>query len=165
MKMVHGFENEFSFLSNFAACDVKYHGNIYKTAEHAFQAAKATTKQDHDYVASAPTPGQAKWRGRSITICKQWDAMKDEVMLEIVRAKFQDVEMRQKLIKALADGWDGFCEDNYWHDNYWGNCTCPACAHIEGQNHLGKILMQVANEIVAEIAAENQAMREAEGKL
>ena len=151
MKMVHGFENEFQFLSNFAASDVLYDGHIYKTAEHAFQAAKATNEKDRAYVAEAPTPGEAKRRGRGINLRPDWDMVKDKVMLDIVRAKFKNGDCRYRLMKALSEGWDGFCEDNWWHDNYWGNCNCERCKEIEGQNHLGKILMQVANEIVTEL--------------
>ena len=38
-------------------------------------------------------------------------------------------------------------EGNYWHDNYWGNCLCPKCKEIEGQNQLGKILMKVRSTL------------------
>ena len=151
MKMVHGFENEFQFLSNFSAVDVLYNGHIYKTAEHAFQAAKATNERDRAYIEAAPTPGQAKRRGRGIELREDWETVKDQVMLDIVRAKFRNSDCRHRLMKALTDGWDGFCEDNWWHDNYWGDCKCPACADKFGQNKLGKILMQVTNEIVSEL--------------
>ncbi len=48
MNMLHGFsDNKYEFLSNFAACEIFYANDVdpdgwyYKTAEHAFQAAKA----------------------------------------------------------------------------------------------------------------------------
>lgn len=34
-----------------------------------------------------------------------------------------------------------------WHDNIWGDCSCPKCQYIKGRNKLGKILMQVRDEI------------------
>ena len=64
--------------------------------------------------------------------------------------------MRQRLIAAINEGYDGFCEDNWWHDNYWGDCQCEKCKNIEGQNKLGKILMRVANEIINETIKENK---------
>lgn len=30
-----------------------------------------------------------------------------------------------------------------WHDNTWGDCSCPKCKNITGQNLLGKALMEV----------------------
>ena len=33
------------------------------------------------------------------------------------------------------------------HDNEYGNCICPKCAEIEGENKLGKILMRVRTEL------------------
>jgi predicted NAD-dependent protein-ADP-ribosyltransferase YbiA (DUF1768 family) len=48
-------------------------------------------------------------------------------------------------------------EGNYWHDNYWGNCLCPKCTHIEGQNHLGKLLMKIReNYLLAEMPVEHK---------
>ena len=151
MKTVQGFESEFSFLSNFSACELLYDGHVYKTAEHAFQAAKATNEKDRVYIAEAPTPGEAKRRGRGIELREDWDVIKDKVMLDIIRAKFKNGDCRYRLMKALSEGYDDFVEDNWWHDNYWGNCKCDRCKDIEGQNHLGKIILQVANEIVTEL--------------
>ena len=34
-------------------------------------------------------------------------------------------------------------EGNHWHDNRWGDCTCERCSAKEGQNWLGKILMEI----------------------
>ena len=45
----------------------------------------------------------------------------------------------------LRHDWDEeLVEDTTsWHDNIWGNCGCPRCRNIHGQNLLGKALMQV----------------------
>lgn len=155
MKVLHGFsDNKYEFLSNFAACDVFYandinpKGSIFKTAEHAFQAAKATTIADMMYVAAAPTPGQAKRRGREIALRPDWESIKDQVMLDIVRSKFTNPDMRWRMLQTIEDGIDEFCEDNWWHDNYWGDCRCDKCCKFNGRNRLGKILTQVRQEIV-----------------
>lgn len=34
-----------------------------------------------------------------------------------------------------------------WHDNIWGECTCDDCKSLEHQNLLGKILMEVREEL------------------
>lgn len=148
MQMTPNFDNEFSFCSNFAACDIEYKGHTYKTAEHAFQAAKAQLEGYRAWVADATTPGQAKRRGREIPLRPDWEYIKDDVMLDIVRIKFHDPDMKLRLVKSRD--WI-LCENNYWHDNYWGNCTCEKCKNIPGQNKLGKILMQVREEIINEV--------------
>lgn len=151
MKMVHGFDNKYSFLSNFYACQVEYEGITYPTSEHAFQAAKSLDPNVRKWVAAAPTPGQAKWRGRAVELRSDWEEVKDKVMLDIVREKFKNEDMRVRLLATIGEGYDGFCEDNYWHDNYWGNCNCSKCVNIEGKNMLGKILMEVAREVISEV--------------
>jgi len=151
MKMIHGFNNKYDFLSNFYACSTEYDGIWYPTSEHAFQAAKTLDQDLRLFIKAAPTPGEAKRRGRSVVLRSDWEQVKDQVMYEIVKNKFKNPDMRQRLIATINEGYDGFCEDNWWHDNYWGNCQCEKCQGIKGQNHLGKILMQVAHEIIGEI--------------
>ena len=146
--MTPNFDNEFSFCSNFAACDIEYNGHKYKTAEHAFQAAKALFEEQRAWVADSSTPGQAKRRGREVILRPDWEQIKDQVMLDIVRIKFNDPDMQMRLVKSRD--WI-LCENNYWHDNYWGNCTCEKCKDIPGQNKLGKILMQVREETINKI--------------
>ena len=148
MKATPNFDNEFSFCSNFAACEITYEGRAYKTSEHAFQAAKTLNPNEKEWVASASTPGEAKRRGRQVTLRPDWETVKDQVMLDIVRIKFQDPDMKWRLIKSRD--WI-LCENNYWHDNYWGNCTCERCQNIFGQNKLGKILMQVREEVINQV--------------
>jgi ribA/ribD-fused uncharacterized protein len=142
------FDNEFSFCSNFAACDVEYQGKTYKTSEHAFQAAKTLDPVEREWVAAAHTPGEAKRRGRKVHLRADWEEIKDQVMLDIVREKFKNSDMRHRLVESRDYI---LCEFNYWHDNYWGDCTCEKCKGINGQNKLGKILMQVRNEVIHEI--------------
>jgi len=146
--------NKYEFLSNFAACDVYYFNDIdpagtwYKTAEHAYQAAKAQTLKDMHFIAAAPTPADAKRRARTICCRQDWDNIKKEIMLQIVRNKFTIPDMEERLLGTINDGIDDFCETNWWHDNYWGDCQCPICKDIPGQNELGKILTQVRKEII-----------------
>ena len=152
-KIVHGFEGKFSFLSNFYACRTNFKRTEsieteFPTSEHAYQAAKAVYMEDADRIAEADTPDQAKRRAHQITCREDWDQVKDEIMLQVVRSKFKNPEMRRRLMITAIEGYDGFCEDNYWHDNYWGNCTCEKCKDIPGQNKLGLILEKVRQEII-----------------
>lgn len=75
--------------------------------------------------------------GRHVKLRKDWNAIKTDVMLSLVRGKFQWPELQKKL---LATG-DAYLEEgNTWSDTCWGVCDG------RGENRLGKILMQVREE-------------------
>lgn len=141
------FDGEYDFLSNFYLCKVNYNGIEYKHSEGAFQAQKTLNEQERIYIASL-NPGQSKRKaGRHgvISLRADWEEIKDQIMYEVVLAKFkQNPDLREKLLNTdnaiLIEG-------TTWHDNYWGNCTCNRCANKFGRNQLGKILMKVREEL------------------
>jgi ribA/ribD-fused uncharacterized protein len=62
-----------------------------------------------------------------------------------LRLKFtQNPELRRRL---LDTGDAVLVEGNTWHDNYWGTCTFRRCSKTKGKNMLGKLLMQVRQEL------------------
>jgi len=66
-------------------------------------------------------------------------------MYDIVYNKFsQNEDLKEKLLNT---GEIYLEEGNWWHDNYWGQCNCYRCRNIHGLNKLGKILMQVRDEL------------------
>ena len=142
--MINGFDAEYTFLSNFYGCSVVYRGLKFLNTEAAFQAAKCLNEAEAREFCFLP-PNQAKRLGRRVTLRPDWEAVKYDIMLEIVRCKFtQNVELQAKL---LATGDEELVEGNWWHDNTWGNCSCDRCIDKEGKNWLGNILMQVRDEI------------------
>ena len=75
---------------------------------------------------------------------EDWEEVKDQVMYDIVFAKFsQNPDIAKKLVET---GKEPIVEGNWWHDNYWGDCKCDRCKNIKGKNMLGKILMVVRHE-------------------
>lgn len=86
---------------------------------------------------SAPTPKKAKQRGRQVVLIPDWEDEKLEIMFDLVRMKFEDRELRERL---LATGDEELIEGNWWGDTFWGVCKG------EGKNALGKILMTVREE-------------------
>ena len=135
--MIDNFTNEYGFLSNFYESKIVYEGIEYPTVEHAFQAAKTFDKKEREYIASLKTPSLAKRAGRRVELRRDWEEIKEDVMLECLRLKFAIPELRKKLL-ATNDTW--LMEGNTWHDNYWGNCTCDKCKSIVGKNRLGHLL-------------------------
>ena len=144
-RVIDKFIDEEFFLSNFYIHTIIYKGKEYKTVEHAYQASKAMNESEHEWIRNMDTPGKAKKNGLKVHLRKDWEEIKLDLMIELVRIKFSDPELAKKLINTknylLVEG-------NYWHDNFWGDCICVKCREIEGQNHLGQILMKVRQEII-----------------
>lgn len=143
MKKIKEFKGQYFFLSNYYPSPIHQEfedGTIidYPTVEHAFQACKSTDIEVRKHIAACESPGQAKHMGRHVKLRKDWNAIKTDVMLSLVRGKFQWPELQKKL---LATG-DAYLEEgNTWSDTCWGVCNG------RGENRLGKILMQVRDEI------------------
>ena len=137
--MINSFSGEYEFLSNFYPSKIQPDGPMsYPTVEHYFQGCKAEAIDDFYPIFAAKTPGEAKRLGKRVRLRKDWEMVKDDVMLNGLRAKFAIPELREKL---LATGDEELVEGNTWGDTYWGVCNGV------GQNKLGKLLMQVREEI------------------
>ena len=97
---------------------------------------------DYIAIATAKTPGQAKRAGRKAVLRHDWEDVKMNVMRKALRKKFSDPELKAKL---LATGDQILEEGNTWHDKYWGVDSVTR----EGKNMLGKILMEIRDELRA----------------
>jgi len=155
--MIDSFQGKYRFLRNFwitspYTIDVifkSYRVFSYPSVEHAYQVSKSTELADYIAVQQIQKPGDAKIYGRTIQIRKDWESIKCAVMLDFVRQKFQEPFLRKML---LSTGDQELIEGNHWHDNVWGICSCDKCrAKYYGENSaknwLGRILMQVRQEI------------------
>jgi len=137
--MIDSFSGEYDFLSNFYEREILYNGVKYKTTEHAFQAAKAINQEDHDLIMNSSTPGKSKKLGRTIKIKNNWDNIKNQIMYEIVSAKFNQHQDLMNLLLKTRD--EELIEGNWWKDTYWGVCNGV------GTNYLGKILMKIRSGV------------------
>lgn len=137
--MIDKFDGEYEFLSNFYQHPVFYDGQVWASNEHAFQAAKTDDLIEKLRIKSALTPGQAKRLGRIAPLKANWELIKVKVMYDICFKKFSQSEELKK--KLLDTGDQELIEGNYWNDTFWGVCEG------KGQNHLGKILMQIREEL------------------
>ena len=142
--MINSFEGKYAFLSNFYPSTFTHDGIEYPTVEHFFQAAKTIDIAEKKAIAAADTPGKAKRMGRAVKLRPDWEKVKVYYMELGLRLKFCNIELREKL---RATGDEELIEGNYWCDNTWGDCSCDACKDQPGRNMLGKLLMQVRNEI------------------
>lgn len=137
---IDSFREEFGFLSNFYPVGLDYKGLHYLNAEAAFQAQKCQTEEEKQQFTYLPA-NKSKRLGRQVQLRPDWEDIKVGLMEEIVREKFtQNPELGQKLL-ATAD--IPLIEGNTWGDTCWGVDTRTG----KGENHLGKILMKIREEL------------------
>lgn len=144
--MIAKFRGQYSFLSNFYETPVIYEDMVFPSVEAAFQAAKTETRALRVGFTNA-TPVVAKRMGRELPLRKDWEKIKSQVMLECLRSKFAAGNTLARML--METGKEELVEGNFWHDNEWGNCTCDRCSDRPGRNLLGKLLMQVRDELNA----------------
>ncbi len=138
MEAIREFRDAYAFLSNFYCSPIKYKGLIYLNAEAAFQAQKETREKDKEQY-TRMNPAQAKLVGRNCNLREDWEEIKEQIMYEIVKAKFTQ---NLNLARLLLDTGNAYLEEgNWWHDTTWGVCNAV------GENKLGKILMRVREEL------------------
>lgn len=136
---ITSFRGKARFLSNFYPAPVTLDGVVYPTVENAYQAAKTDNPEERrKFVNISPAEAKAiapkrpsDWKSRSLLI-----------MEDLVRQKFkQHPELGQRLVETYPRQ---LIEGNYWNDTFFGVCRGI------GENHLGKILMKVREELLNE---------------
>ena len=137
MNSIKGFQGEHRFLSNFYPCRIDFLGLTYSSSEAAYQAQKASDERSKETFATL-NARDARKLGRQVKIRDDWESEKLNIMYRILREKFSDPSLRQML---LGTGEDYLEETNYWHDTFWG------IYNGVGENHLGRLLMVVRDEI------------------
>ena len=137
-KPIQRFSGKNAFLSNFEPCGVYVDGMLYTSVEHAFQASKTFDIREREFIAHTESPNEAKKLGRKVKLREDWESVKGQIMLDLLRQKFKYTRLRDLL---LATGDAELIEGNTWGDKFWGVCNG------EGKNMLGKFLMQVRTEI------------------
>jgi len=138
--LINEFRGQYYFLSNFyedISYQIEYDGLFYNNAEAAFQSVKIIDKNNRKQFCNL-SASDAKKLGRKVQLRQDWEQIKDDVMYNVVKAKFNIKYLKQMLINT---GDAELIEGNSWNDTYWGVCSG------RGQNKLGKILMRVREEL------------------
>jgi ribA/ribD-fused uncharacterized protein len=139
--MFYSTSDEFGFFSNFAPYPIKLKGKIWPTSEHYFQAQKFAGTEHEEAVRREKSPMIAARMGRDRKrpLRRDWESVKDSLMREAVRAKFeQHQELRDRL---LATG-EAKIVEHTDRDSYWGDGGDGS-----GRNMLGIILVEVREAI------------------
>ena len=148
--MIKEFQGKYRFLSNFYPAKVKdYFDIVYPSTEHAFQAAKTLDRDERQKIANMSAPGETKRYGKTVKLRPDWETIKLQVMYDLNKQKY---ERYPELMRALImTDPEPLQEGNLWYDFYWGiNLRTNT-----GENHLGKILMRIRQEIKENIIHSN----------
>jgi ribA/ribD-fused uncharacterized protein len=131
--------------SNFAKYRIRLKGKSWPTSEHYFQAQKFAGTRHEEEIRLAPTPNKAAelGRDRKRPLRADWETIKENIMLEALRAKFTQHAPLRSLLLATGNVElvEHTSKDAYWGDGGDGN----------GKNRLGILLMQVRDELRADI--------------
>lgn len=135
-----------SFYWRFFRFGMHRYGLWIPTAEHAFQGEKAMDLQRKLWITSAPTAREAKRRGRIVDLRPDWEQVKEQIMYEVVWAKFdQNEDLATALIGTHPRE---IIEGNTWGDEYWGMVWDDVYDEWVGRNALGVILMEVRDQLM-----------------
>ena len=136
--MIDKFRGSFAFLSNMSECDITINGYNFNSLENAYQSCKCKNPEDIKLFLNI-TPVEAKILGNKITKRDDWDSIKLNIMETLVYQKFSKNEKLKFLL--LMTGNEKLIERNQYGDTFWGVCNGT------GENHLGKILMKVRQQL------------------
>jgi ribA/ribD-fused uncharacterized protein len=127
--------------SNFSAHPVELKGRIWPTSEHYFQAQKFAGTEHEELVrlAKSPTVAARMGRSRERPLRPDWEDVKQNIMREVLRAKFTQHPGLRSLLLSTGDAQlvEHTNRDSYWGDGGDGS----------GRNHLGQLLMEIRAEL------------------
>lgn len=135
--------DDYGYFSNFARYPILLQSFVWPTVEHYFQANKFDDYRIQDFIRELASPMDAAIEGRKKDkpIRNDWDAIKNEVMLRALKAKFlQHPVLRRSLLQTK----NAILIEHTENDNYWADGGDGT-----GQNMLGKLLMQVREDLIA----------------
>lgn len=138
-------EKPYGVFSNLHRTPVVFEGLEYPTAEHAYQAGKASKESVRQWILNAPTPSLVAMAAHGLytwDIVPSWSKIKFDRMRGVLRAKFTQHENLRQLL--LATGSARLVEagtTNNAVNRLWGE------VNGKGQNMLGVLLMEVRDEL------------------
>jgi len=153
-------ENWRSYLSNFSFLPKKtplrvFDQNFY-TPEHAYQYAKCNFLDSHENAmefttsGSLDTPAKAKQRGGKIRGSEAREAiwsnsLRKDKMKEILEARFEHDKIFERILRAVhTKKWYLLHESE--NDRYWGGKIDEETGVIQGENVLGKLMMNLVSQ-------------------
>ncbi len=131
------------YLSNFAICPIMVDGQVWATSEHYYQAMKFTSQTLRLKIFEASTPKEAFDLSRKYKdqVRGDWHDIRLRVMRFIVTEKFRQ---NPYLLLFLQSTGKSIIKEHTPKDHFWGDGGDGT-----GENHLGRILMTVRQQLTA----------------
>jgi hypothetical protein len=134
------YEKEYYFLSNFSAFAILWNDKLYPTSEHVYQSEKFDDDNIKEEIRNAGSARDAKQIAKRNNDKKSsdWVSIKVGIMKKILLAK---VEQHPYIKEKLLESKDKEIIENSPEDSFWG--WGP---NKDGENHLGKLWMEIRAE-------------------
>ena len=132
---------EYGYLANYSNHGFTVNGVFYPTAEHFYQASKFDDPMIIQRILACKTPKEASviGRDRNLTRIPHFRDIKLDKMYQGVYEKFlQNPDIQKKLL----DTGDEEIKEMTVKESFWG-----VGPHFDGENHMGKILMKVRQQL------------------
>jgi ribA/ribD-fused uncharacterized protein len=138
-------EKPFGAFSNLYRRPIVFEETVFPTAEHAYQAGKASKKEVRQWLLSAPTPALVAMAAHGLytwDVVPNWNQIKLKRMREVLRAKFTQHEDLRRLLLSTGDARlvEAGRVDNAVN-RFWGE------VNGRGENKLGVFLMELRYEL------------------
>ena len=144
---ITNFRDGFLFLSPFVKEPVIIDGKCFPTVIGAHY---GTLYPEHEGTfIELKTPSEVQAVAMNNGLCSD-DEKAFENMRNVLRIRYREGKSRERLIST--EGLE-IVQSNHNHENKWGSCWCKDC-NGKGENHYGKILMEIRDEILKEQKAE-----------
>ena len=130
----------YRWLSNMTRVNIHHKGLCYPSTENFYQAMKYRDHETRLHIARISPFASKKYSRDWRMTNENFDDLKLEIMLFAQRKKYQQEPFRSML---LATGDCLLEEGNWWGDRFWG----VDIKTREGDNNLGKLIMQVRSEL------------------
>lgn len=155
-------EKPYGAFSNLYRRPVTFEGEEFATSEHAYQAGKARKPAVKEWLMAAPSPALLAMAAHGLyvwDVSPNWSKVKFERMKNVLTAKFTQ---HQDLYDLLLSTGDARLVESATVDNavnrLWGEVNGV------GKNMLGKLLMEVRDELCAKQAEAEKPKKKATRK-
>ena len=125
---------------------IKYNGITYPSVENAYYASEFKNPDDQKRFLMYD-PYNAKHYNNIIKAERdpEWINKKYDILYQLLYQKFNDnPDLTDYLLNHTPDK---IVYYNLCHDNELGQCTCHICSNKSGRNIIGKLLMQLRNDL------------------
>lgn len=139
-KDIHGFQGKYRWLSNMWPIEFEVGGIKFMSVENAYQASKFVGSPILIEQFSKLPAIESKTKVKDfVWTTENFGDKKVKFMKTFLKKKFENPCLRKKLINTGTVHIEG---TNTWGDQFWG-----CCPEGVGENNLGKLLMEIREEI------------------